>query len=92
MSLPSGTTIAVYSYDVAATGATLADTVDRLALEFVPRLSAGTVLRTVRRCRRELDIVAGPALPELVERLARQRLQDLEQTAAAVPARLSAAG
>ena len=78
MSLPSGTMIR-FPYDEASPVATLADTVDRLAMEFVPRLSATTVVLTVRRCRRELDIVAGPALPELVERLARQRLLDLEQ-------------
>ena len=55
----------------------LADVVDRLGDEFDLRLGRTTVVRVVRRCRRELDIVAGPAIPEFVERLARQRLTDL---------------
>ena len=55
----------------------LADVVDRLGGEFDVRLGRTTVVLVVRRCRRELDIVAGPALPEFVERLARQRLADL---------------
>jgi len=54
----------------------LADVVERLCVLFQPRLTPHTVVTTVRRCRRELDIVSGPALPELVERLAKQRLQD----------------
>ncbi len=52
----------------------LADVVDRLFTEFASHLSLSVVVSTVRRCRRELDIIHGPALPELVERLARQRL------------------
>ena len=55
----------------------LADVVDRLGDEFDLRLGRTTVVLVVRRCRRELDIVAGPAIPEFVERLARQRLTDL---------------
>ena len=58
----------------------LADVVERLFAEFHPRLSMTVVLMTLRRCRRELDIVSGPALPELVERLGRQRLLDLTQS------------
>lgn len=54
----------------------LADVVDRLGCEFAS-LGRATVLQMVRRCRRELDIVAGPAMPEFVERLARQRLANL---------------
>jgi hypothetical protein len=54
----------------------LADAVERLFAEFEPKLPMAFVLATVRRCRRELDIISGPALPELVERLARQRLLD----------------
>ena len=52
----------------------LADVIDRLLTEFASRLSLNVVVSTVRRCRHELDIIHGPALPELVERLARQRL------------------
>jgi hypothetical protein len=42
-------------------------------------LSVSVVVAAVRRCRRELDIVSGPAMPEMVERLARERLRALEQ-------------
>jgi len=55
----------------------LADVVDRLFADFETQLALPVVLGVVWRCHRELDIVAGPALPELVERLARQRLHDL---------------
>jgi hypothetical protein len=55
----------------------LADVVERLFTEFAPHLDLGVVVSTVRRCRRELDIVHGPAIPELVERLTRQRLQTI---------------
>jgi len=55
----------------------LADAVERLSAEFQPELPAWLVLSTLRRCRRELDIISGPALPELVERLGRQRLSDI---------------
>jgi hypothetical protein len=54
----------------------LADVVERLFTAFEGRLTLPDVHAVVRRCCRELDIVSGPALPELVERLARQRLQD----------------
>jgi hypothetical protein len=37
-------------------------------------LGRSYVIATVRRCRRELDIVSREALPEFVERLARERL------------------
>jgi hypothetical protein len=55
----------------------LADVVDRLGPEFNEPLGRTIVVLVVRRCRRELDIIAGPAVPEFVERLARQRLTDL---------------
>jgi hypothetical protein len=54
-----------------------ADVVERLLAEFESRVAPPVVVMTVRRCRRELDIIAGPALPELLERLARERLQRL---------------
>ncbi len=57
--------------------AALADVVDRLFAEFENQLALPVISATVLRCRRDLDIAAGPALPELVERLARQRLRDL---------------
>jgi len=51
--------------------------VDRLSTEFASHLDVGVVVSTVRRCRRELDTIHGPAPPELVERLARQRPQTI---------------
>jgi hypothetical protein len=64
---------------------TLADVVDRLGREFGRRMPERQIVLTVRRARRELDIISGPALPELVERLARQRLRSAARSAA-VPA------
>ena len=57
--------------------ASLADVVDRLLAEFESRLALPVISATVLRSRRELDIAAEAALPEFVERLARQRLHDL---------------
>lgn len=50
-------------------------TVDRLAAEFavLPRWIVESV---VRRCRSDLSGVPAGAMPELLERLARQRLLD----------------
>ena len=57
----------------------LADVTERLFREFEPRLSLGTIVATVRQSRRDLEDAGTPqpALPELVERLARQRLTQL---------------
>ena len=55
----------------------LADVVERLFADFESEVGLPVVAAVARRARRDLDIVAAPALPELVERLARQRLQDL---------------
>ena len=49
--------------------------VARLCAEF-PAQPAAVVSRTVDQCRRDLDGAPPGALPELLERLARQRLQD----------------
>jgi hypothetical protein len=57
----------------------LADVIDRLTAEFEPALNRNAVTRTVRHCRRELDIIHGPAPPEPVERLARQRLRSINR-------------
>jgi hypothetical protein len=46
----------------------------RLAMEF-PELSHGSIRLVVRTCREELRGSPADALPELVERLARQRLR-----------------
>ncbi len=52
-----------------------AGAVARLSVEF-PAQPAAVVSRTVDQCRRDLDGAPPGALPELLERLARQRLQD----------------
>jgi hypothetical protein len=53
----------------------IAETIGRLTPEFV-QLSSGTIAGVVRRSRRDLDTSPPTALPELLERLARQRLID----------------
>lgn len=55
----------------------LADVVEDLSAIFRARLPRPTVIAIVRRCRRELDIVHGASIPEMVERLAHQRLLNL---------------
>lgn len=51
--------------------------VARLAVEFRSRLRPQVIGRVVRGCRRDLSGVPTTALPELVERLARERLQSV---------------
>ncbi|MGI8867433.1 MAG: hypothetical protein ACR2F6_00905 [Mycobacteriales bacterium] len=51
---------------------------DRLTVEFAERHHRAAIEDCVRRCDAELDTATSPARPELVERLARQRLIDLE--------------
>jgi len=61
-----------------ATGAygddSVAEAVQRLDREFRGSVHRGVIISVVRRSRRELDSPSAEALPELVERLARQRL------------------
>lgn len=52
------------------------DAIERLVFEFTGRMSAQTVAAIVRRSRHDLDSCPPAALPELTERLARQRLSD----------------
>jgi hypothetical protein len=52
------------------------DVTRRLFSEFGDDVPVGLIAATVRRCRRDLAGSPHPALPELVERLARQRLSD----------------
>jgi hypothetical protein len=52
----------------------IADVTLRLFAEFGARVPLRDVIDTVRGCCRELDAIPDAALPELVERLARQRL------------------
>jgi len=60
----------------------LATVTRRLYADFQPDVSMAEVLITVLQCRSDLDAVPDPALPELVERLARQRLANLHPAAA----------
>ena len=53
----------------------IAEAIERLTPEFV-QLSSGMIAGVVRHCRRDLDTSPPTALPELLERLARQRLID----------------
>jgi hypothetical protein len=52
------------------------DAVERLAVEFSDRLRPQLIVRVVRDCRRDLGGSPVGAMPELVERLARHRLQE----------------
>ena len=51
-----------------------ADAVERLFAEFAHRSSLTDIADTVTECRAQLSGAPAPALPELIERLARQRL------------------
>lgn len=60
--------------DSRAPDVSLADVTERLMAEFCTRVEVSAVSRIVLDCRRELAGVHTSAVPELVERLARQRL------------------
>jgi hypothetical protein len=51
--------------------------VERLCAEFEETATVSTVIAMIESCRAELDVPSTAALPELVERLARQRLSVL---------------
>ncbi len=52
------------------------DVTERLMAEFEDRLGLDQISEVVRVCRKDLAGTPDEALPELVERLARQRLLD----------------
>lgn len=52
----------------------LADITERLMVEFGDRIQVSTISKIVLECRHDLQGSPVQALPELVERLARQRL------------------
>ena len=64
------TTLAPPVYDASVDHA-----VARLAGEFEASLAPQAIVRVVRDCRRDLGGSPAGAMPELVERLARHRLQ-----------------
>lgn len=66
-------------------GPSHADTVERLLADFEAQLPLPAVVAVVQRCRHELDTAPRPALAELVERLAGQRLHDLTGASASQP-------
>jgi hypothetical protein len=55
--------------------ASLAGISERLFYDFSTYLGLSEIVTVVRRCRAELDIAPAEALPELVDRLARERLR-----------------
>lgn len=70
----------------------LADVIERLFREFKDQFSLIEVVAVVRECRTQLCCSPPQALPELVDRLARQRLRSLRRSPAADPNLTSAAG
>jgi len=54
----------------------IAETIERLTPEFAKQLPSGIIATVVRHSRHDLDTSLPAALPELLERLARQRLID----------------
>jgi hypothetical protein len=54
----------------------LVEVVARMYGDFADRATLAEVLAVVARCRNDLDTPSATALPEIVERLARQRLTD----------------
>ena len=59
-----------------AAGEGVADVTERLLAEFGTERDLATIAAVVLGCRAELAAVSSGALPELLERLARQRLQE----------------
>ncbi|MCU1664388.1 MAG: hypothetical protein QOI36_1446 [Pseudonocardiales bacterium] len=59
----------------------LANTTDRLIVEFRGEVDVAAIGRVVLSCREELRGAPAGALPELIERLARQRLLSTLPTA-----------
>ena len=54
----------------------------RVHADFAEHSTLAEVLAVIARCRTDLDTPSAAALPELIERLARQRLADrIEQPA-----------
>lgn len=55
----------------------VADVIERLFSEFEKSLGLSVVVEVVSGCRRDLDVVSGPQMPEMLERLAHARLGNL---------------
>ncbi len=63
----------------------VADVTERLMAEFEDRLDLATISRVVSAARHDLRTVPPGSVPEMVERLARQRLLDQTVGHAPVP-------
>ena len=70
---------------VAMTPVSIAHVAERLFVEFETQLPLDTIVATVRQSGHDIDGVPEPALPELVERLARQRLIELARQPPGLP-------
>jgi hypothetical protein len=69
-----------------------ADVVERLFREFGDRVSLTLIVEVVHECRKQLSGVAEPAMSEMLERLARQRLSSrLQSTLSPSPGETSGA-
>jgi hypothetical protein len=60
---------------------TVADITERLMAEFEDRLTLDVICQVVQGCRADLSCSPPAALPELIDRLARQRLLDAADNA-----------
>lgn len=63
--------------DAEPDGHGVAATAERLMAEFGGRVDLPTITTVVLRCRRDLSGTPAPAMPELLERYARQRLMQV---------------
>ena len=62
----------------------LADVSHRLFDEFGSHASLAQIVAMLRQCQNELDSVRPDSMPEMVERLARQRLRSITPATVAV--------
>ncbi len=67
-----------------AGGYTYADVIERLFGEFEDRISLTVIVEGVRECREQLSCVPESAMPEMLERLTRQRLSSTPQPSPSV--------
>lgn len=66
-------------------GYSYADVVERLFREFEGRFPLTVVVEAVHECRGQLSCVPESAMPEMLERLARQRLNSTPQPSTSMP-------
>lgn len=66
-------------------GYSYANVVERLFREFADRFPLTVIVEAVHECRGQLSCVPESAMPEMLERLARQRLNSAPQPSTCVP-------